>query len=204
MDNTKELKIRVASPEDAGKILEIYRPYVGQTAITFEYEVPTLRQMEDRIANTLQMYPYLVAEKGEEIWGYAYTGAFSQRKAYQWAAETSIYIRWDKKKMGIGGQLYRSLESVSQAQNVENLYACVGFPEQEDEHLTTDSVRFHQHMGYRMVGKFYQCGYKFGTWYHVVWMEKKLGLHPNLPAPFLPFPRLSEAVLQSLGFEKLK
>lgn len=188
--NCPTIRIRTATPDDAQQLLDIYTPYVINTAITFEYDVPSLEEFQNRIRNTLQKYPYIVAESSGEILGYAYTGPFVGRAAYSWGAETSIYIREDSRKMGIGKKLYDMIEKISRAQNIFNLNACIGYPEEEDTHLTRNSVDFHAHLGFRMVGTFHKCGYKFGTWYHMVWMEKMLGEHPAVPAPVIPFPEL--------------
>lgn len=189
------LVIRPASPEDAEAFLEIYAPYVRETAITFEYEIPSLEEFRGRIEGTLRCYPWLAAEAEGEVLGYAYTGPFKSRAAYDWAAETSIYLRADRRRQGIGRRLCQALESVSRAQNIQNLYACVAWPETEDARLTKNSVEFHTHMGYRVAGEFRRCGYKFGTWYSMVWMEKLLGNHPANPGPFIPFPELSHSLL---------
>lgn len=105
-----KIRIRPAKPEDAEKLLAIYAPYVEQTAITFEYEVPTVEEFRERIHNTLKKYPYLVAEQGGEPVGYAYVGPFHDRPAYDWAVETSIYVDQNKKRMGIGKKLHEALE----------------------------------------------------------------------------------------------
>lgn len=95
---------------------------------------------------------------------------------------------------GLGPQLYGALERVLAAQNVLNCNACIALPQAEDATLTQASVRFHQRMGYTLVGQFHQVGYKFDRWYHMVWMEKALGAHTVPPAPFLPFPQIAEQV----------
>lgn len=171
------LKIRMAQVEDAEKLLQIYAPYVENTAITFEYEVPTVKEFAERISKTLTRYPYLVAQIADEIVGYAYASPFHERKAYDWAIETSIYIRQDMKRKGIGRILHEALEKVLKQQNILNMNACIAYPAEEDEYLTRDSVRFHENLGYRMVGRFYKCGYKFNRWYDMVWMEKLIGEH---------------------------
>jgi len=171
------IRIRIAKPEDAGALLGIYGPYVEQTAITFEYEVPSTEEFENRIRRVLKKYPYLVAERDGEILGYAYVSPFHERKAYDWAVETSIYVDRDRKRMGIGRKLYEALEQILAAQGILNLNACIAYPAREDEHLTKDSVNFHQYLGYRLVGEFHQCGYKFNRWYNMVWMEKSIGEH---------------------------
>lgn len=196
-----EVVIRVAAIKDASEILAIYAPYVEKTAITFEYEVPTLEEFQGRMQKTLQKYPYIVAEKDGEILGYAYTGAFVGRAAYDWSAEVSIYVKENRRKMGIGRKLYESLENISKAQNILNLNACIGYPETEDTHLTKNSVQFHGHLWYQLVGEFHQCGYKFGTWYNMVWMEKMIGTHDATPAPVIWFPDLDTETLQTLGIQ---
>ena len=195
----EEIQIRTASVSDAEELLGIYAPYVEKTAISFEWDVPAVSEFRRRIENTLKKYPYLVAEKDGEILGYAYTGPFVGRAAYDWAAEVSIYVKEDKRKTGVGRRLYQALEAVSQAQNILNLNACIGYPDEDDEHLTKNSVQFHGHLGYEMVGKFHKCGYKFGRWYHMVWMEKIIGVHEDVPAPVIPFSQLGEETLEKLG-----
>lgn len=183
----RDMKIRTAGISDAQEILEIYAPYVRKTAITFEYEVPALAELERRIKHTLARYPYIVAEKDGEILGYAYTGVFKERAAYDWAAEVSIYVKEDRHGLGIGSRLYAVLEEISRAQHILNLNACIAYSDTEGAYLTKDSVKFHSRMGYHLVGTFHQCGYKFGRWFDMVWMEKALGEHPAEPAPVIAF-----------------
>lgn len=181
--NTNEIKIRPATEADAAEILSIYAPYITDTAITFEYDVPTLEEFTGRIRHTLKKYPYLVAVRDSEIIGYAYAGAFYGRAAYDWSAETTIYVKKGCRHGGVGKLLYQALETALKAQNIINLYACIGYPEVEDEYLTKNSAQFHAHLGYRMVGEFYHCGYKFDRWYNMVWMEKLLDPEVKHPKP---------------------
>ena len=197
----EHIKIRTAVPEDAVALLEIYAPYVEHTAISFEYEVPSVEEFRERIVNRLEKYPYLVAEVDGRMLGYAYTSPFVGRAAYGWSAETTIYLREDCRKMGVGRALYGALEEVSKAQNILNLNACIGYPQEEDEYLTMNSVKFHEHMGYQMVGMFHNSGYKFGRWYHMAWMEKLLAPHVPDPAPVRPFPALTGPELRALGIQ---
>lgn len=190
--------IRVATTDDTKELLDIYAPYVTDTAISFEYDVPSLEEFASRISDTLKKYPYLVAESNGEILGYAYTHPFVGRSAYDRAVETTIYLKEGKTKMGIGKMLYEALERISKAQNILNMNACIGYPGIPDEHLTLNSVQFHEHMGYRMVGTFHNCGYKFDTWYHMVWMEKIIGNHGSSPLPVIPFSTLDKEKIAHL------
>lgn len=176
------ITIRAAVQEDAKDLLEIYAPYVTDTAVTYEYTVPATEEFASRIRHTLEKYPYLVAEECGEILGYAYAGAFHPRAAYAWDVEMSIYIKKDHKHSGIGRALYEALENILVRQNVLNVYACIACPEKEDEYLTKDSIRFHEHMGYRIVAEFRECAYKFRRWYGMVWMEKRIGKLPGNPS----------------------
>lgn len=186
-----DIRIRTAASDDAEQILAVYAPYVKDTAIPFEYDVPSLEEFRGRIEKTLKRYPYLVAECGGEILGYAYSGPFVGREAYDWSCETTIYLGAKSKGMGLGKWLYQTLEDISRAQNITNLYACIAYPETDDEYLTKNSAQFHEHMGYRMAGRFCKCGCKFGRWYDMVWMEKCLAEHPENPKKVIPFPELN-------------
>ena len=177
MKTNTSITIRMANPADAQALLNIYAPYVINTAITFEYDVPSVEEFASRIAHTLEKYPYLIAEEGGNILGYAYASPFHDRPAYDWAVETSIYVDQNIKHRGIGRKLHDALESTLREQGILNMNACIAYPPEEDEHLDKNSVEFHTHMGYRLVGEFYKCGYKFNRWYNMVWMEKMIGEH---------------------------
>ena len=188
MNTNTFITIRTATLSDAQALLNIYSPYVEHTAITFEYDVPSVEEFASRIKNTLQKYPYLVAEKNGRLLGYAYASPFHERPAYDWAVETSIYVDQNIKHQGIGRRLHDALEDAIRSQGILNMNACIAYPPEEDEYLDKNSVEFHTHMGYRLVGEFYKCGYKFHRWYNMVWMEKLIGNHlsdqkpPKFPA----------------------
>lgn len=171
------MRIRSATTQDAARLLAIYSYYVEKTAISFEYDVPSLEEFTNRIANTLQKYPYLVVEEAGAVQGYAYAGPFQERAAYGRSCELSIYVARDAKGRGYGRKLYEALETALKMKGFMNLYACIGDPITEDEYLTKDSEQFHRHLGFVKVGEFHKCGYKFGRWYNMIWMEKLIGNH---------------------------
>ena len=171
------MRIRSATTEDAARLLAIYSYYVEKTAISFEYDVPSLAEFTNRIINTLQRFPYLVAEEEGVVQGYAYAGPFKERAAYDRSCELSIYLARDAKGRGYGRKLYETLELELRAKGILNMYACIGDPITEDEYLTKNSEQFHQHLGFVKVGEFHKCGNKFGRWYNMIWMEKMIGEH---------------------------
>lgn len=179
--------IRVATVEDAEEILKIYDYYVRNTAITFEYVTPTIEEFRERIKNTLKAYPYLVYEREGKIVGYSYAGRLHPRKAYDWSVETTIYVDKDERRSGIGKELYEALEKILAKMNVTNVCACIAYPDVEDEHLTKNSVEYHGHLGYKMIGIFNKCAYKFDTWYNMVWMEKIIAEHKAKPDALINF-----------------
>ena len=183
------MKIRVAGPSDARRIAEIYAPYVDETAISFEYTAPGAEEMERRIKATLEKYPYLVAEDDEGIVrGYTYAGRFRVREAYDHCVEMSLYVDKDYRKSGIGRALYTEIEKLLLKQNIYVVYANVTFTDnKEDTHVTDDSIKFHRKLGYELIGKHAKCGYKFGNWYGVCWLEKNLSERPEVVKPFIPF-----------------
>lgn len=175
-----DIKIRKARIEDAEELLGVYTPYVEETAITFEYEVPTLADFRERIARVSQTYPYLVALKEGKIAGYAYAHQFKEQAAYQLSVETSIYIDMDERHQGIGRGLYAELEKELKAQGILNMNACITYMDEADEYLPLDSIHFHDTMGFTRCAHFHKIGYKFGRWYDMIWMEKMIG--PHAPA----------------------
>jgi phosphinothricin acetyltransferase len=187
------MTIRTARVSDAEELLNIYRPYVERTAISFEYEVPTVEEFAGRIERTLKRYPYLAAEENGELLGYIYASPFIQRRAYDWSVETSIYLKCGHTGQGLGGKLYQKLEEILAMQHIQNVNACIAVTDTEDPYVTNNSMEFHDHIGYRLVGKFNRCGYKFNRWYDMIWMEKIIGTHPDNPGEVIPFGELNRA-----------
>lgn len=174
----EEFEIRNAKIEDAPALLAVYAPYVEHTAVTFEYDVPSISEFSRRIAAISKKYPYLVAERDGEVLGYAYAAEFKERAAFQWAVETSVYVRQDCRRGHVGVRLYEALRERLQDQGIQNMNACIAYPCQDgDPYLTCDSVKFHHRMGFDVVAHFHKCGKKFGRWYDMVWMELLIGEH---------------------------
>lgn len=160
------MTIRSAKISDAKALIAIYAPYVENTAITFEYAVPSLSDFENRIAQTLQRFPYLVYEEEGEILGYAYASTYKDRAAYDWSCEVSIYVAEEARGKQIGTRLYDVLESQLIKMGIRNLLACITFPNDA-------SIRFHRRRGYVTVAHLPKLGYKHQQWHDVVWMQKR-------------------------------
>lgn len=157
--------IRTAILDDAQALLDIYTPYVLNTTITFETEVPTLSDFTQRIKSIQQRFPYLVLEVDNEIIGYAYATKYKERSAYDWTVETSVYIRQDVQARGYGKQLYTALEEALRTQGIVTMLACITYPNDL-------SIEFHKKMGFEHVAHFEKLGYKFNQWRDIVWMKK--------------------------------
>ncbi len=102
--------IRQAQKEDAKRIVEIYRPYVEKTAITFAYEAPSITEMEDKILSSSGRHIFLVLEMGGKIAGFAYSSVYRGRKAYEQTVEVSVYLHEEEKGKGYGKILMEELE----------------------------------------------------------------------------------------------
>ncbi len=187
--------IRMATKADAKEILEIYAPYVKDTAISFEYDVPSVEEFAERINNILKKYPYIVAMDNNQIIGYAYVSSFKNRVAYDWAVETTVYLRQDCRGKGVGKKLYLALEEILKRQNILNLNACIAYTSTDNTYLTNASTYFHERLGYKKVAHFTKCGYKFGNWYNMIWMEKIIGEHSANPKSVIPISELHELQL---------
>ena len=161
------MKIRLAKPSDARSLLDIYAPYVENTAITFEYEVPTIEDFAIRIEKTLEKYPYLVAEEDGVVLGYAYASTYYARAAYDWAVELSVYVSQDARGKGVGSKLYDALEEMLEKMGYIHFLACISLPNEA-------SLALHRKRGYQQVAHFPKIGYKFNRWYDIVWLQKSL------------------------------
>ncbi len=167
------LVIRDVNLKDAKQILDIYAPYVADTAITYEYVAPTLREFKKRIKTIKSKYPYIVAELDGKIVGYAYAGVFHAREAYKHSCELSIYLDQNSRKLGIGTKLYAELENKLKERDFCALYACIAAtPRKDDKYLTDASIKFHEAIGFRRAGYFDHCAIKFDQWYDMVYYQK--------------------------------
>lgn len=166
--------IRLVRPDDAEAIRTIYAPYITDSAISFEYEVPTAEEFRARVERISSFYPYIVAEEEGKIVGYAYAHEDMDRAAYQWNVELSIYLAPEATGKGIGKKLYKILLELLRLQGIKNAYACVAVPNPQSEGL-------HLSVGFRTVGTFTWTGYKHGAWQNVTWYEKLLGPYDENP-----------------------
>lgn len=168
--------IREARPDDIPAMLEIYRPYVTQTAYTFEYAVPTLVEFTGRFRAIAEEFPWLVWEENGQVLGYCYGAKAFERAAYQWAADLSIYLRTDCQGRGAGRKLYEAVMRCLTRQGYRLAYGLV----------TTEnagSCGFHRAMGFRETAQLPRCGWKFGRWYGVTWFEKCLNEQDPVQPP---------------------
>ena len=177
--------IRVATEADVPEILAIYAPYIENTTVTFEYDVPCRREFMQRFLTVTQQFPWLVWEENGEILGYAYAAPPYARAAYSWCAEPSVYLKPEARGRGIGRRLYAALEEILKIQGYQVLYALIT---QEND----SSLAFHQKLGYEIKVLFPDCGFKFGRWLGVYWLEKRLKT-VEIPKSFpTPFPKLGQ------------
>ena len=134
------MEFRLAKKSDAKRLLEIYKPYVEKTAITFEYEVPTIAEFEKRIEKIGSRYPYIVAIENDKIIGYAYAGAYRERAAYDWVVELSIYLDENERQHGAGSALYQKLLTALSVLNYQRAYAVLPIQIQQVLHFIKNLV----------------------------------------------------------------
>jgi len=174
--NKELIIIRRAAETDVESILDIYEPYITDTTVTFEYSVPTYDEFLGRFKRITAKYPWIVAEIDCEIVGYACADVpFSERSAYLWNADVSVYLDSKYTGRGIGRALYSALHEILEHLGYVNAYALVC-----GENLR--SISFHERFGYKTVGRMARSGYKFGRWLDVVWLEYPLCGHPSSPS----------------------
>jgi phosphinothricin acetyltransferase len=168
-------RIRDATPADASALLEIYRPVVAETAVSFEMEPPSVAEFEERIEKALGDWAWLVAENDRGPVGYAYATSHRPRAAYRWSVETSAYVGGDHRGQGLGKRLYRELLPVLADKGYCSAYAGVALPNDA-------SIALHRSVGFTPVGVFRRAGWKFGRWHDVSWWQLTLRDQPPEPA----------------------
>lgn len=179
------ISLRFAQPKDASALLEIYRPYVEKTSITFETAVPSVDDFRERISEISSRFPYLIAEKDGLLLGYAYAHPFHERAAYDWTVETSIYVCEKYRGHHIGQKLYGALLPLLELQGVKNVCAVVTIPNDR-------SIGFHQSMGFSQGGILPNFGYKLGQWHSVAYLYRSLDAGSGTPGPIHPIHALDQ------------
>ena len=134
------------------------------TAISFEYEIPSVESFETRMENIMKKYPYYVAKENGKILGYCYATEFRSRAAYQYNVETTVYLHPEAKRKGIGKRLYRIVIEDLQKRGFKNAYACITGDNEE-------SIKFHEALGLELNATFHKCGFNFTQWHYVVFLE---------------------------------
>ena len=184
--------IRRAEESDAEAIRGIYAPYVTETTITFETEVPSVKKMRDRLSSISVRYPYLVLQAHDgRIAGYAYAHEYQSRAAYQWNAELSIYLDSQYRGQGEGRRLYETLMAILTRQNIHNVYAVITSPNPQ-------SQNFHERLGFFQAGILRRTGFKFGQWLDVQLYEKRLIDRDGQPAAVKPVHELDPLELKMM------
>jgi L-amino acid N-acyltransferase YncA len=165
-----EILIRAAEPRDLAVITRVYDHAVRHGTASFELEPPDEKEMRRRYESLLAGgYPYLVAELGGAVTGYAYAGPYRARPAYHWTIEDSIYIAPQSHRRGIGRALLDRLIADSEAGGFRQMIAVIG------DSANAGSIELHRAAGFRMVGTFDNVGFKFGRWLDSVLMQRPLG-----------------------------
>jgi phosphinothricin acetyltransferase len=173
------LRLRLAGEDDAPAVLAIYGPVVRDTPISFELEPPSPAEMAERIRSTLELTPWLLAEAEGRVAGYAYADPFRARPAYQWTAETTVYVHPDFQRRGVGRALYRALLAALRAAGYRSAVGGITLP-------NPASVALHESLGFLPVGVFRAAGFKQGRWHDVGFWQ--LELAPGDPPAAPPRP----------------
>jgi phosphinothricin acetyltransferase len=177
--------IRIAHTDDAAAVHDIYAPSVLEGVATFETELPGVEAMRERIVGRLRHYPWLIWEEDGRVLAYAYASRFRERAAYDWIAETSIYVHADARRRGIARRLYAVLLDAMTLQGLNQAVGVITLPGEV-------SVAMHEAMGFTPAGVWRSSGYKLGQWWDVGVWQKELQTPENPPRPVLSFENLRQ------------
>jgi L-amino acid N-acyltransferase YncA len=189
--------IRTATTGDCNEMLEMYAPYILNTSLTFETEVPAEKDFCKRITSYLQRWPWIVCEIDGNVAGYAYASRHRERTAYQWSVESSVYIGERFHRRRIATALYKALFEVLKWQGFRNVYAGINLPNEP-------SVLFHESCGFEWFASYKNVGYKLGRWKTVGWWQLQLNDYSEDPAAPLYFPEIESHFLEKVYHENAK
>lgn len=184
-------EVRLATTNDAKKILDIYSPCILYSSISFETEVPSVEEMKKRIETCLQKFPWIVCVIDGKIAGYVYASKHREREAYQWSCECTVYMHDDFKGKGTGKELYELLFQILKLQGFRNVYAGITLPNEA-------SVSLHEKCGFKYFAIYQNIGYKFGKWHTVGWWKLQINNYDLQPSPPLKLSELSFEMLNDL------
>jgi L-amino acid N-acyltransferase YncA len=159
--------VRVADPNDAPRIAEIYNYYITHTTVTFEEEPISAETIRERMAKVQEKYPWLVYEQEGKVIGYAYAGAWKSRTAYRYTVETSVYLENGLSRKGIGSALYAELLLRVKGLNLHGVIGGMALPNDE-------CIALHKKFGFEQIAHFKEVGYKFNKWIDVAYWERIL------------------------------
>ena len=159
--------ISYVEEKDYKEITDIYNYYIKNTTITFEEDELSYDNMRKRIDSIKKKFPYIVYEEDGSILGYAYLNYFSERSAYRFSLDLSIYLKNGELTKGIGTALYNEIENIARKNGIKKIISCIT--------LSTDrSISFHKKMGFGECGRMKNVGYKHNAWQSIVWMDKDI------------------------------
>jgi L-amino acid N-acyltransferase YncA len=159
--------VRQASPQDAAACIAIYRPFVENTAISWEIDVPSVAEMASRITAARDTHEWLVLESNDQIIGFAYGHTLYRVPSYQWSVETGIYVQLGCHRSGGGRKLYSQLLRRLSERGYRRAFAGITQPNEA-------SNCFHRFFGFQDVGLYRRVGWKNNSWHDVAWMQLDL------------------------------
>lgn len=193
----KNVKVRFADEKDANELIDIYTPYVLETAVTCECEVPSQQEFESRIGQIGQTFPYIVCEIDGKIVGYTYASLHKQRPAYRWDADATVYVKNDLHRNKVGTALYHCMLELVKLQGFYNIYAVVTVSNKA-------SVKFHEVFGFTKMGTYKNTAFKIGKWHDIMVMEKTLNEYVEQPKETLSIKQIDNDIIEKLFSEAEK
>ena len=172
------IHIRTATVNDAESILGIYAPFIKNTTVTFEIEVPSITEFRHRVESLSSAFPYVVAECDGQIIAYAYAHAYRERAAYRFDSELSVYVSPDFQRSGVGKRLYDIIIEALREMNYRTVYAVIALPNEP-------SQIFHEKYGFTLEGCSRSTGYKFDRWLDTATYSMQILPYDIKPSEFI-------------------
>ncbi len=197
MTDPSTYQFRFVQPGDAAEITEIYRPYVEDSIVSWEFQAPEEGDFLHKINNWNPNYPWIVCECNGQVAGYAYAAEHRDRIGYQWCVEGSIYVHPNHRKKSLGKSLYTALFDLLKLQGYHVVLAIISVP-------NIPSVALHESLGFTKTASFENIGFKYDQWQSSEWYIKRLFNKEMKAADIIPVMSVEPSKVEQIFQESLK
>jgi phosphinothricin acetyltransferase len=169
------LQVRLAAEDDLAEVCTIVNYFIEKSFVNFRTEPQGVDEWRSDWRRLSSRFPWLVATD-DRVVGVAYAAPWSEREAYRWTVEATVYVDPAMLRRGVGDALYTELLGRLRRQGFRSVVGVIALPNEP-------SVRLHERHGFVRIGELVDAGYKRGGWHDVGFWQCSLHSIDDVPSP---------------------